>query len=215
MLQFRASGVGKLMAYPDKNSLPVGAISHIQELASQIILDWQPKLDMHVIEKGRACEQDAIDLLNEVFGKSYQKNKERITTDLLTGEWDIFCELQNLIIDIKNAYSKKTFPMFLKDGDKKLYEWQLVAYMHLKNAGHAQVAYCLVDTPEELISMRDDPDWHLVSYIPPELRVTTFNMERNIEKEEQLLARVKLAQDKLKEMLADKGFSHENLEVNF
>ena len=215
MLQFRASGVGKLMAYPDKNNLPAGAISHIQELASQIILDWQPKLDMHVIEKGHACEQDAIDLLNKVFGKSYQKNSERITTDLLTGEWDIFCESQSLIIDIKNAYSKKTFPMFLKEGDKKLYEWQLAAYMHLKNAGHAQIAYVLVDTPRELIMSRDDPDWHIVSHIPPELRVTTLDLERNIEKEEQILARVRLAQDKLKDILVDKGFSYENLEVNF
>ena len=46
MLQFRASGVGKLMAYPERDSLPVGAITAIYEKVSQIILDWEPKLDL-------------------------------------------------------------------------------------------------------------------------------------------------------------------------
>jgi hypothetical protein len=206
MMQFRASSVGKLMAYPDKNTLPDGAISYINEIASQIILNWQPELDTFAIEKGKQCENESISLLNSFLGKDYTKNSNRITTDLLTGEWDIEDESESLIIDIKSAYSKKTFPIAIKDGDRKLYEWQLTAYMHLRNLDNARLAYCLVDTPEPLISKKDNEDWHKVSHIPERYRVTTFDMERNKEKEEQLIARCKLAQKRLLEILDSRGY---------
>lgn len=215
MLQFRASGVGKLMAYPERDSLPAGAITAIYEKASQIILDWEPKLDLRIIEKGRVCEDDAIALLNQVKGKNYVKNTTRLTTDLLTGEWDIYCKEEDLIIDIKNAYSKKTFPIFIKEGDKKDYEWQLTAYMALKNASRARIAYVLVDTPEELINPYDDISWHIVSHIDPKNRLTEFNMERCFERERQLLSRVKLAQIKLKEILEEKGFDYKSYQIDF
>jgi hypothetical protein len=206
MMQFRASSVGKLMAYPDKNILPDGAVSYINELASQIILNWQPELDTFAVEKGKQCEDASIALLNSVTGKAYTKNSNRITTDLLTGEWDIEDESESLIIDIKSAYSKKTFPIAIKDGDRKLYEWQLTAYMHLRNLDNSMLAYCLVDTPESLISKKDNEDWHKVSHIPERYRVTTFDMERNKEKEEQLIARCKLAQKRLLEILDSRGY---------
>lgn len=215
MLQFRASGVGKLMTYPDKDTLSAGAMSAIYEKASQIILDWEPRLDMQVIEKGRQCEDEAIELLNSVLGKGYTKNKTRLNTDLITGEWDIFDEEENKIIDIKNAYSKKTFPITITEGDMKLYEWQLTAYMYLKNADKAAIAYCLVDTPEKLISRRDDPDWHVVSHIPECDRVTIFEMERCYKKERQMLNKVKLAQAKLKETLEEKGFDYRSYQIDF
>lgn len=206
MMQFRSSSVGKLMAYPDKNTLPDGAVSYINELASQIILNWQPELDTFAIEKGKQCEDDSIALLNSVTGKSYTKNATRKTTDLLTGEWDIEDESESLIIDIKSAYSKKTFPIAIKEGDRKLYEWQLTAYMHLRNLDNAMLAYCLVDTPEPLISKKDNEDWHHVSHIPERYRVTTFQMSRDATKEEQLIARCKLAQMRLVEILDNRGY---------
>lgn len=215
MLQFRASAVGKLMAYPERDSLPAGAITAIYEKASQIILDWEPKLDLRIIEKGRKCEDEAISLLNQVKGKNYVKNNTRLTTDLLTGEWDIYCEEEDLIIDIKNAYSKKTFPVFIKEGDKKDYEWQLTAYMALKNASRARIVYALVDTPEELINPHDDIDWHIVSHIDPKSRLTEFNMERCAEREQQLLNRLKLAQVKLKEILEEKDFDYKSYQIDF
>lgn len=215
MLKFRASMIGKLMAYPDKDTLSAGAMSAIYEKASQIILDWHPQLDMHVIEKGRQCEDMAIELLSSVMGKKYVKNETRLSTDLITGEWDIFDAEENKIIDIKNAYSKKTFPIIITEGDMKLYEWQLTAYMSLKDADKAAIAYCLVDTPEELISRRDDPDWHVVSHIPECDRVTIFEMERCYKKERQMLNKVKLAQDELKRILDERGFDLSLYEVDF
>lgn len=215
MLQFRASQVGRLMAYPDKNTLAQGALTYIGEVASQILLDWQPELDMYMVEKGLQCEDESIDLLNDLYGTSYAKNHERITGDLLTGEWDIYDQVNDLIIDIKTAYSKKTFPIALKEGDRKMYEWQLTAYMHLKGADNAAIAYTLVDTPPHLIGARENPDWHQVSHIQKNLRVTGFNIQRDAEREEQMLNKLKLAQDHLKEILDSKGFDYSFLEVSF
>jgi hypothetical protein len=206
MMQLRASGVGKLMAYPDKNTLPEGAVSYINELASQIILEWKPELDTFAIEKGKQCEDASIALLNSVTGKAYTKNATRKTTDLLTGEWDIEDESESLIIDIKSAYSKKTFPIAIKDGDRKLYEWQLTAYMHLRDMNNATLAYALVDTPAHLISRKDPEDWHKVSHIPARYRITTFDMTRDATKEKQLLDRCKLAQKRLLEILDSRGY---------
>ncbi len=206
MMQFRASSVGKLMAYPDKNTLPDGAVSYINELASQIILQWQPELDMNAINKGKQCEDDSIALLNLVTGKAYTKNATRLTTDLLTGEWDIEDESESLIIDIKSAYSKRTFPIAIKEGDRKLYEWQLMAYMHLRDMNNARLVYTLVDTPDELISKREPNDWHKVSHINPKYRITTLDVPRDATKESQLIARCKLAQMRLLEILDRRGY---------
>lgn len=207
--------VGDLMAYPDKNKLSSGAMSAVYEKASQIILNWKPKLDMNVIQKGVECEDDAIELLNTVTGKQYVKNKDRISTDLTTGEWDIYDFEEDKIWDIKNAYSKKTFPIFLKEGDRKKYEWQLRDYMHLFGASNAGIAYCLVDTPEYLINRRDDPDWHVVSHLPPADRVTIMSIERCKEKEEQMLNKLQLAQDELKKILEARNFDISKYTVDF
>lgn len=212
MLVFRSHMVGKLMAYPDKDTLSTGAISAIYEKASQIILGLKPNLDLPAIKKGLACEDEAIELLNLVDDKNYVKNKHRISTPLLTGEWDIYCPEQDLIIDIKNAYSKATFPIVLKDGEKKLYEWQLRAYMLLAGASRAAIVYCLVDTPEELIKRSDPLDWHLVSDIKPEYRITKLEIERCEIKEKQLLNKLKIATKELERILKERNFLQE---INF
>lgn len=212
---FRASGVGRMMTTPEKDVLPAGALTYIEEIASQIILDWKPKLDMRVIQKGIECEDDSIQLLNEHRGTNYVKNSERITTGFLTGEWDVYCEKIDTVIDIKSAYSKKTFPLFIKQSDYKLYEWQLTAYMHLKNCDFAELAYVLVDTPTELIAHNDDLSWHRVSNIPAEFRITTMKMERCLEREQQLLRRLELAHSHLLHLLEKRGYSGEKFTIDF
>jgi hypothetical protein len=219
--QFRASSVGKMMAYPDKNSLPDGALTYINEIASQIILNWKPQLDLNALSKGLQCESESIALYNDVVGTSYAKNETRITSDILTGECDILDRDANLVIDIKTSYSKKTHPITIKDGDRKLYEWQLTAYMHLFQVDHAELAYVLVDTPDDLISKREPRDWHKVGDIPQKFRVTRFEFEKSDEKIQQLLSRCFLAQEKLKEILDSKGYdfstkheSNDDNEVN-
>ena len=207
MKQFRASSLSKIMGYPEKDLLPEGAITEITKIASQILLDWSDdELDVQSVQKGILCEQDSIDLLNQVFGADYKKNKERITTDLITGECDIIDKEKSTVIDLKTSLSKETFPLFLNEGGGKKYEWQLRAYMHLWDVSEAMLAYALVDTPIELLKPWDDANKHVVSEIKPELRLSWVSLKRDAKKEDQMIKRCQKAQVYLMELLVSKGY---------
>ena len=206
MIQFRASTIGKLMAYPDKDTLADSALTHVYELASQILLNWKPALNTFEIEKGRVVEDQTIALYNQVSGNFYVKNTERKTSDLFTGECDINEEDEDLILDIKSSYSKKTFPLIIREGDKKLYEWQLDTYMLLWDRNNAGLVFGLVDTPDHLIKKQEPEDWHIVGHIPPELRITTIFKERDAKREQQLINKTRVAQDVLLEILDKRGY---------
>lgn len=209
MIQFRASSIGKLMAYPDRDTLADGALTHVYELASQILLNWKPALNTFEIEKGRVVEDQTIALYNQVSGNFYVKNTERKTSDLFTGECDINEEDEDLILDIKSSYSKKTFPLIIREGDKKLYEWQLDTYMLLWDRNHAGLVFGLVDTPSHLIKKQEPEDWHIVGHILPELRITTIFKPRDAKREQQLINKTRVAQDVLCEILDKRGYKWE------
>lgn len=199
---FRASMVGDLMSYPDKDKIPDGAITILDKLISQKLINWHDaELDYYTLEKGIRCENESIELYNEVHDTFYIKNVERVTVDLLTGECDLLDTKESLVIDIKTAYSKKTYPLRLKMS--KLYEWQLRAYMHLYDVNQAELAYCLVDTPEDLISQKDPEHWHIMSDVPLKYRVSTLRIERDLEKEQQLLNRLALCSQYVEEALTN------------
>lgn len=204
MKLIRASAIGRIMAYPERDTLADGAMTFLEELASQVALDWEKDLDLRMVEKGRIVEDEAIQLYNDVNFTNYVKNTERRSTDLITGECDIDDPENSLIIDIKSSWSKATHPYVLHLGGKKGYEWQLRAYMHLWDRNKAQLAYCLVDTPYELLGYEDEK-LHEVSHIDMALRVTMLDLERDATKEKQMLAKAKTAKYVLAELLDKKG----------
>lgn len=187
----RASMVGKLMTAPDKAVLPVGAITVLDEMVSQKLLNWINEQDFFTLKKGIQCENESIDLYNELKDELYVKNIERITKDNITGECDILDIDKDLVIDIKTAYNKKSHPLNLSAS--KLYEWQLRAYMYLYDVNYAELVYCLVDTPNDLIKKFEPIHWHEVQDVPLNLRVRTFRIERCLIKEKQMLDRIKLS----------------------
>lgn len=197
MILFRASSVGKLMAYPEKDKLPQGAITELDTMISQRILNWSDSLDTLMIEKGKRCENDSIELYNDVHDTFYVKSVDRVTVGNLTGECDI--NTGECIIDIKTAYSKKTFPLMLKMSS--LYEWQLRSYMYLYDVNEAELAYCLVNTPDDLIKYNDQQEWHIVDDVPLKNRVKTLKISRDTEKENQLLSRLELCEKYIKDSL--------------
>lgn len=96
--------------------------------------------------------------------------------------------------------------MIIREGDKKLYEWQLDTYMHLWDRNHAGLVFGLVDTPDHLIKKQEPEDWHIVGHIPPELRITTIFKERDAKREQQLINKTRVAQDVLLEILDKRGY---------
>jgi hypothetical protein len=85
-----------------------------------------------------------------------------------------------------------TFPVLASQGEDKTYEWQLRAYMWLWNVDKAAIAYCLVNTPEELVGY-ENPAIHMVDHINPELRVTFVKYERDKSLEEKIQSKVEAA----------------------
>lgn len=183
------------------STLPDGAITILDKMVSQKLLNWQDaQLDFFTLQKGIQCENESIELYNEVKDTFYIKNVERVTVGNLTGECDLLDTSESLVIDIKTAYSKATFPLNLKLS--KLYEWQLRSYMHLYNVNQAELAYCLVDTPEDLRKKTDPQHWHEVSDVDLKYRVSTLRIERDEVKEQQLLKRLALCGQYIKEELS-------------
>lgn len=193
----RASSIGKLMTEPTAAAkkagevLSVGAKTYLRDMFKQEALNYHDVITSKYMDKGIQCEQDSINLLNDVFFTDYVKNTERKTEHGITGECDIFTGSK--VIDIKTSWDLSTFPIFLEEAKNELYEWQLRAYMMLWNVDHAELAYCMVNTPAELI--RFEPvELHRVDHISPERRVTILTFERDAEKEAAMIERVRAAE---------------------
>lgn len=177
MLKVRASSLSDLMADPKgkDETLSIGAKTYITKQAKQFVYGFDEFFSSKYTEKGLLVEDRSIELLNSVLFTDYKKNTERKTNDWITGEADIVADS---IIDIKSSWSLATFPVLATEGQDKGYEWQLRAYMMLWDLDSAQIAYCLVNTPDHLIGF-EDKALHYVDHIAPELRVTLVDYKRD------------------------------------
>ena len=209
-MKFRCSSLGKLMTEPRSKSegvLSVGAKTYIRELAAQEIFGVDFVVSSKQMEKGIEAEGDSIDLLNSVRGLSLVKNTERRSNEFITGECDLFDAGTKRGHDIKTSWSIATFPITVADCEDKLYEWQMRGYMALWDADEWEVNYCLVDTPERLIAF-EPMDLHVVSHLPEWMRVTTWTVKRDIEKEAAIYEKVKAANEYLKLVISEFDQTH-------
>ena len=209
-MKFRCSSIGKLMTEPRSKSegvLSVGAKTYIRELAAQEIFGVDFEVSSKYIEKGIEAEGDSIDLLNSVRGLSLVKNTERRDNEFITGECDLFDDDAKRGHDIKTSWSIATFPIIVADCEDKLYEWQMRGYMALWDADEWEVNYCLVDTPDRLIGF-EPMQLHVVSHLPEWMRVTTWTVKRDLEKEAAIYEKVKVANEYLKLVISEFDQTH-------
>lgn len=209
-MKFRCSSLGKLMTEPRSKSegvLSVGAKTYIRELAAQEIFGVEFEVSSKAIEKGIEVEGDAIDLLNSVRGLSLFKNTERKSNEFITGECDLFDAEAKRGHDIKSSWSIATFPITVADCEDRLYEWQMRGYMALWDADEWEVNYCLVDTPDRLIGF-EPMHLHVVSHLPEWMRVTTWTVKRDLEKEAAIYEKVKAANEYLNSVINEFDQTH-------
>ena len=208
-MKFRCSSLGKLMTEPKSKTevLSVGAKTYIRELAAQEIFGVDFVVSSKAMEKGIEAEGDSIDLLNSVRGLSLVKNTDRRSNDFITGECDLFDASARRGHDIKTSWSIATFPITVADCEDKLYEWQMRGYMALWDAEEWEVNYCLVDTPERLIAF-EPMDLHVVSHLPEWMRVTTWTIKRDLEKEAAIFEKVKAANEYLNSVINEFDQTH-------
>ncbi len=187
----RCSSLPKIMtASRTKGALSETAKSYIKSIAKQDYFGYDVELNNKYVTKGLQCEEHSIALLNDVLFTNYEKNTERKSTDILTGECDIYTP--ELIIDIKTSWSFETFPATPSDINIKDYEYQLRGYMFLYNVDRAALAYCMVDTPSDLIGYESE-ELHRVRDTPIQSLVTMLTIDRDYQLEEEMLERSAVA----------------------
>lgn len=159
--KIRCSSLGSIMTEPrekaakKRGELSETAKTHLVELYVEYRYGRTKKVENKYVEKGRAVEEDGIDLYSELHRNFYQKNKERLTNDYITGEPDMFVGKDILyadrIIDTKCSWDLHTFIKAKIDKVNKDYYWQGMGYMFLTGARSFSLAYCLINTPTTLI----------------------------------------------------------------
>jgi len=192
--RFRASSLADIMTEPKTkgDTLSVGAKTAIIKMAKEFVYGYDERISNKYMSKGTRVENDSIDLLNAVLNTGYVKNEERKNNDWITGECDIVGD--NRIIDIKSSWSLATFPALPSLGEDIRYEWQGRAYMMLWDVPEFSIAYCLVDTPDDLIGW-EDQSLHDVSHIIPDLRVTLVHYKRDQALEDKIKYKVDAARE--------------------
>jgi hypothetical protein len=213
-LLIRCSSIGHLMTEPKtlkEGSLSVGAKTYIRKLAMQEIFGVEFEVSSKPLEKGLEVEDQSIALLNRVRGLALVKNTERRNDDYFTGEADLFDQARQVGHDLKSSWSVATFPGWLVDCEDKLYEWQMRGYMRLWNAETWEVNYALVNTPERLIGFEPQA-MHFVDHIQELLRLTTWTITRDLEKEAAMVEKVKHARSYYAQVIAEFDRMHEGLQ---
>lgn len=186
-----------------ERTLSEGAKTYCKMLASQELFGYRRIVTTKVLEKGIEVENDSIALYNRVHFTRHEKNTVRRSNDWLTGECDIYVPGE-CTKDIKSSWSLDTFPLLAEDCHDSGYEWQGVAYGILwPDAKYHELAYCMVDTPEELIKWLSDDERavHRVSHIDPAHRVTRLVYHKDHEKAHKLEVKARVAQQYIADIM--------------
>lgn len=210
-IKFRASSIAEIMADgKGADVLSVGAKTFLNGIAKEYVYGFRETIDTKYFKKGIECEQAAIDLYNNVFFTNHKKNETRLTNEWVTGECDILVPKVK-VIDIKNAWSLPTFPDTADDvlaiAKKSGYDYQGHSYMALYDVDEFEVAYCMTTTPEDLRKW-EQAEIHEVDHIDPALRVTRATIKRDSAIEAKMIAKVKVAQEYLKNRVAQIHLEH-------
>lgn len=199
-----------LQALKDK-SLSAGAKTFIEDLAKEYLYGFHEIVTGKYMDKGLIVEDQSIELYNSVHFTNYVKNTERRSDDYITGECDIIVPGVKGI-DIKSSWSLATFPATAAAGADKMYEWQCRGYMRLWDVPQWDVAYCMVNTPDELIKFEQE-ELHFVDHIDEALRVTVVRYERDMELEAKIVSKVRAARQYLDRIVEEIKRQHNMLEA--
>jgi hypothetical protein len=116
----------------------------------------QEDIQNKYIEKGLAVEEDSITLYSRIKRDIFFKNEEHLSNKWIKGTPDLYTGpnifTAETITDIKSSWDIYTFMRTLTKDVNKMYYWQLQGYMDLSGAKSATLAYCLVNTPAQLIA---------------------------------------------------------------
>lgn len=154
---FRCSSLGFIMTDPRSKgeTLSETTKGHLIDVYVANRYGRQEDIQNKYIEKGLAVEEDSITLYSRMKKRFYPKNETHLSNQWIKGTPDLFTgeSINNAetITDIKSSWDIYTFHRVLTKEINKMYYWQLQGYMDLSGAKSATLAYCLVNTPQQLI----------------------------------------------------------------
>lgn len=151
VLDKHSQRVDELLPLKDTPTLSGTCKRRLAQIYTEETTGRKKDIDNFYIEKGLKTEEDSITLYSLRTGTMYRKNKERLENGFVTGEIDFDDEELDLVVDTKSSFDVFTFDETVAKGFNKTYEWQGHCYMWLKNRSRFRLAYCLNNTPEEII----------------------------------------------------------------
>lgn len=214
-MKIRCSAIGKIMTSPRTKGelLSETAKSYIQDLFKEKELGISKEFWSRYTDKGLQMEDEAIEFASQVLGWDFVvKNTERFNNEWITGEPDVITK--DLLADIKCSWDGSTFPLFDSELKNKDYFWQLQGYMWLTGLERAELVYCLMNTPHEIVedevrrahwkaALIDESlelreavqSQHNFDHIPNNLRIKRFIVEKDEDAIERIKEKVELARD--------------------
>jgi len=214
-MKIRCSAIGKLMSTPRSKGeiLSETAKTYIQDLFKEKELGISREFWSRYTDKGLQMEDEAIDFAGQVLGWDFVvKNEQGYENDWISGTPDVITKY--LLADIKCSWDGNTFPLFDAELKNKDYFWQLQGYMWLTGLDQAELVYCLMDTPHQIVEdevrrahwkaglIDEDLDLreavqsqHTFDHLPNNLRIKRFIVERNEDAIENIKEKVELARE--------------------
>jgi len=211
-MKIRCSAIGKIMTSPRSKGevLSQTTKSYIKELVLEHKYGIRKEINSRYLDKGNMVENESIELTERVLDLDLiVKNESYFENDFICGTPDII--MGDTIIDVKSSWSAHTFPFFFDEElPNKDYYYQVQGYMALTGATKGIVAYCLINTPEEIVLdeirrtswSRHELDvteeteaevrqQHEFNHIPEVNRVKAYHIERDDEVIQAIYERVK------------------------
>ena len=143
--------VDALKLIKDKPNLSLTAKRRLVQIYTEETTGRVKDIQNIYLEKGLKVEEDCITLYSLRTGLYYKKNRERINNGFVTGEIDFEDVEKDMTIDTKGSWDIFTFDATVASQINPLYWWQGQMYMWLKKRKLHRVAYCLINTPDEMI----------------------------------------------------------------
>jgi len=214
-MKVRCSQIGKIMTNPRKGGevLSQTAKSYVEEIVLKEKYGIRKEFSSRYTDKGNEVEDLSIALVNEVLNyKFIYKNDEHFNNEWLTGTPDV--NTDEVLIDVKSSWDASTFPFFETELPNKDYFYQLQGYMWLTGKTESVLAYCLIDTPLEMVEdevrrahwklhlidentelRKEIESKHKFSHIPNNRRVKYWFVQRDEQVIEAIKERVELCRE--------------------
>ena len=117
--------------------------------------------------KGNSVEGNSIKLLNRLDSSLYTKNEDYVFNDFIKGTPDIIVKENGVakkIIDIKSSWDLASLLSHVAESSlDSNYYYQVMGYMALTGATEAEVCYCLVSMPDEIINSEKKRIFYLLN----------------------------------------------------